>query len=179
MNNLEQTATQYKIFFESFTKKFGDLLVLNNITFGIEDGEFLVIVGPTGCGKTTLAKLLIGLLEPTKGDIFINTSNVDNTPVSVLEAMACGLIIVSTNVGGIPHLLADEVNALLIPPQNPQAMTAAIQRVLTESDLAESLPQNARKDIEKFDWSVILPEQEKNFLELLYLQKNPNIGKKP
>ena len=75
MNNLEQTATQYKIFFESFTKQFGDLLVLNDITFGIEDGEFLVIVGPTGCGKTTLAKLLIGLLEPTKGDIFINGKN--------------------------------------------------------------------------------------------------------
>ncbi|MBD3306922.1 ATP-binding cassette domain-containing protein [candidate division KSB3 bacterium] len=70
-----QTAAQYKIFFEHFTKKFGDLLVLNNITFGIEDGEFLVIVGPTGCGKTTLAKLLIGLLEPTQGDIFINGKN--------------------------------------------------------------------------------------------------------
>jgi len=71
----EQATTNYKIFFKDFTKKFGSLLVLNNITFGIEDGEFLVVVGPTGCGKTTLAKLLIGLLEPTKGDIFINGKN--------------------------------------------------------------------------------------------------------
>ena len=71
----EQPSTTYKIFFQNFTKKFGSLLVLNNITFGIEDGEFLVIVGPTGCGKTTLAKLLIGLLEPTSGDIFINGKN--------------------------------------------------------------------------------------------------------
>ncbi len=66
---------RYKIYFENFTKKFGDLLVLNNITFGIDDGEFLVIVGPTGCGKTTLVKLLIGLLEPTMGDIYINGKN--------------------------------------------------------------------------------------------------------
>jgi len=66
---------RFKIYFENFTKKFGDLLVLDNITFGIEDGEFLVIVGPTGCGKTTLVKLLIGLLEPTKGDIYISGRN--------------------------------------------------------------------------------------------------------
>jgi sulfonate transport system ATP-binding protein len=66
---------RFKIYFENFTKKFGDLLVLDDITFGIEDGEFLVIVGPTGCGKTTLVKLLIGLLEPTQGDIYVNGRN--------------------------------------------------------------------------------------------------------
>lgn len=66
----------YKIYFENFTKKFGELLVLNEITFGIEDGEFLVIVGPTGCGKTTLVKLLIGILEPTRGVIYINGRNI-------------------------------------------------------------------------------------------------------
>jgi ABC-type nitrate/sulfonate/bicarbonate transport system ATPase subunit len=67
--------SDYKIYFQDFTKKFGELLVLDNITFGIEEGEFLVIVGPTGCGKTTLVKLLIGLLEPTRGDIFISGRN--------------------------------------------------------------------------------------------------------
>ena len=72
----EQTINKYKIYFKNFTKKFDQLLVLNNITFGIEDGEFLLIVGPTGCGKTTLVKLLIGLLAPTEGDIFINGENI-------------------------------------------------------------------------------------------------------
>ncbi len=75
--NARPTANghQHKIYFESFTKKFDQLLVLNNITFGIEEGEFLVVVGPTGCGKTTLVKLLIGLLKPTEGTIFINGRN--------------------------------------------------------------------------------------------------------
>ncbi len=68
-------ATDYKIYFENFTKRFDQLLVLNDITFGIEEREFLVIVGPTGCGKTTLVKLLIGLLEPTAGNIYINGRN--------------------------------------------------------------------------------------------------------
>lgn len=66
---------KYRIYFENFTKKFDQLLVLNDITFGIEEREFLVIVGPTGCGKTTLVKLLIGLLEPTAGSIYISGRN--------------------------------------------------------------------------------------------------------
>jgi ABC-type nitrate/sulfonate/bicarbonate transport system ATPase subunit len=72
----DQNIHRYKIYFQDFTKKFRDLLVLDDITFGIEDGEFLVIVGPTGCGKTTLVKLLIGLLEPTRGDIYVSGTNI-------------------------------------------------------------------------------------------------------
>jgi ABC-type nitrate/sulfonate/bicarbonate transport system ATPase subunit len=77
MNNhaAVQEHEKYRIYFENFTKKFDQLLVLNNITFGIEEREFLVIVGPTGCGKTTLVKLLIGLLEPTAGSIYISGRN--------------------------------------------------------------------------------------------------------
>lgn len=55
-------------------------------------------------------------LEP-QGN-FINTTNYDNKPISVIEAMACGLCIVSTNVGGISYLLEDEKDALLVPPDN-------------------------------------------------------------
>ncbi len=51
-----------------------------------------------------------------KGDIFLNTTNVDNTPVSVIEAQAAGLCVVSTNVGGIPFLLENGKDALLVPP---------------------------------------------------------------
>ena len=53
--------------------------------------------------------------------IFLNTTNVDNTPVSVLEAMASGLCIVSTNVGGLSYLLEDGEDALLVPPDDPAA----------------------------------------------------------
>jgi glycosyltransferase involved in cell wall biosynthesis len=93
-----------------------------------------------------------------RGDIFINTTDIDNTPISVLEAMACGLCVVSTNVGGIPYLLDNEQNALLVPPDNPEAMMAAVRRILTEPGLAENLSQNARRKVEQFDWSVILPQ---------------------
>ncbi len=98
-----------------------------------------------------------------KSDVFLNTTNADNTPISLLEAMACGLCIVSTNVGGIPYLLVDGHDALLVPPNNPEAMAAAVRRILTEPALAERLSRNARKKVESFDWSLILPQWESLF----------------
>jgi len=96
-----------------------------------------------------------------KGDILINTTNIDNTPISILEAMAVGLCIISTNVGGIPHLLENEKDALLVPPDNPEDMANAIHRVLSDSELAKNLSINARKKVEKFDWEEIYPLWEK------------------
>ncbi len=98
-----------------------------------------------------------------RGDIFLNTTNVDNTPISVMEAMACGLCVVSTNVGGIPYLLEHEHDAVLVPPDDPEAMAAAVRRILTEPDLAEHLSRNARQEAEQFDWAVVLPRWEELF----------------
>ncbi|NHM28762.1 ABC transporter ATP-binding protein [Desulfofundulus sp. TPOSR] len=66
-----------KIKFESFSKSFGDLLVLDNLNFEVYENEFLCIVGPTGCGKTTLANVVCGLLPPTKGRITIDGEEVN------------------------------------------------------------------------------------------------------
>ena len=95
-----------------------------------------------------------------EADIFLNTTDVDNTPVSLMEAMASGLCIVSTNVGGIPYLLEHEQDALLVPPDDPQAMARAVRRILTEPGLGEHLSRQARRKAEQFDWSVVLPRWE-------------------
>jgi len=101
-----------------------------------------------------------------KGDIFLNTTNVDNTPISVLEAMACGLCVVSTNAGGIPYLLEHERDALLVPQNDPEAMAAAVRRLLTEAGLAERISSNARRKVEQFDWSIILPQWERLLIDV-------------
>lgn len=74
--------------------------------------------------------------------------------------MASGLCVVSTDVGGIPYLLENEHDALLVPPNDPEAMAAAVKRILTEPQLAERLSRNARRKAEQFDWSVILTKWE-------------------
>lgn len=101
-----------------------------------------------------------------QGDIFLNTTRVDNTPVSVLEAMACGLCVVSTNVGGIPYLLQNEGDSLLVPDDDHVAMAAAVQRLVTEDGLAERLSRNARQKSEQFSWSNVLPQWEKLLMEV-------------
>jgi glycosyltransferase involved in cell wall biosynthesis len=95
-----------------------------------------------------------------EADIFLNTTNVDNTPVSLMEAMASGLCLVSTNVGGLPYLLEHEQDALLVPPDDPQAMARAVSRILTEPGLGEHLSRRARHKAEQFDWSIVLPQWE-------------------
>lgn len=87
--------------------------------------------------------------------IFINTTNFDNTPVSVIEAMALGLSVVSTNVGGIPFLLEDHQDAILVPPDNPGAFASGIKKLLTNELLTEKLWVNARKKAERYDWQKV------------------------
>ncbi|QNK78746.1 glycosyltransferase family 4 protein [Winogradskyella sp. PAMC22761] len=88
-------------------------------------------------------------------NVFINTTNFDNMPVSVIEAMALGLPIVSTNVGGMPFLIEDEVDGLLVPPQNLNAFVAAIVTLKSDPVLAASLAAKARKKVEAFDWALL------------------------
>ena len=88
-------------------------------------------------------------------DIFINTTHFDNTPISVMEAMALGLPLVSTNVGGIPYLLTDKENALLVPDNDDKAMTEAILDLLNDNVKSNQMAKNARTSIEQMDWNVV------------------------
>jgi sulfonate transport system ATP-binding protein len=69
---LNPEARHVKIEVKDLTKRFGDLLVLNRINFHVDQGEFLAIVGPTGCGKTTFLNCLSKLVPTSEGDIFID-----------------------------------------------------------------------------------------------------------
>ena len=88
-------------------------------------------------------------------DIFINTTHFDNTPVSVMEAMALGLPIVSTNVGGLPFLLSDSKNAFLVNDNGTNEMFDAIEKICTNPSETILMVNNARKLVEKMDWKTI------------------------
>ena len=67
----------YKVSVDHLTKYFGDLHVLDDISFNIGQGEFLCVVGPTGCGKTTFLNLLTRIYYPTSGDLYIDGEPAD------------------------------------------------------------------------------------------------------
>lgn len=73
----ENENEKYKIEVHNLTKNFGDLKVLDDISFNVKKGEFVCIVGPTGCGKTTFLNLLTRIYMPTKGDILIDGESAD------------------------------------------------------------------------------------------------------
>ena len=68
---------EIKVSVENLTKSFGELLVLDDISFDVKKGEFLCIVGPTGCGKTTFLNSLTGLYEADSGKITMNGEPID------------------------------------------------------------------------------------------------------
>ncbi|WP_411767128.1 glycosyltransferase family 4 protein [Winogradskyella sp. A3E31] len=88
-------------------------------------------------------------------NIFINTTNFDNTPVSVMEAMALGLPVVSTNVGGMPYLIEDGTDGLLVAPDSVEAMAEGILRIVEDHALRKTLIKAARQKVEQFDWSKV------------------------
>ena len=88
-------------------------------------------------------------------NIFINTTNFDNAPVSVIEAMALGFPVISTNAGGMPFLITDEEDGLLSPKNDVDAMVKHIIKVFEDEDLRQSLCANARLKAGASDWEKV------------------------
>jgi glycosyltransferase involved in cell wall biosynthesis len=88
-------------------------------------------------------------------DVFINTTHFDNTPVSVIEAMALGLPVVSTNVGGIPFLIENRKQGLLVEDSDTLGMVNAIRQLLNDPHLVLTIQKNARAKVAHYDWQVI------------------------
>lgn len=71
---MQRKCNGYKIQIKELSKSFGDIQVLNHINLEIDPGEFVAIVGKSGCGKSTFLRLIEGLDTPTDGSIFINNT---------------------------------------------------------------------------------------------------------
>ena len=88
-------------------------------------------------------------------DVALNPSRVDNMPNSVLEALASGVPVVSTHVGGVPDMVEHDRTALLVPPQDAQAMADSVARLLTDRELAHRIASAGLADVQQFGWSVL------------------------
>jgi len=88
-------------------------------------------------------------------DLLLNPSTVDNMPVSLLEAFASGVPVVSTDVGGIPFVARHEHSALLVPPRDPSTMGEAIVSVLSDPALASRLVRNGIDEARHYAWPKV------------------------
>lgn len=88
-------------------------------------------------------------------DCFLNPSTVDNMPISILEAFASGVPVVSTVAGGIPDIVEHGVSGLLVPIGNHEAMARAALSVLQDASLAAALRQAGLVQAEKYAWPQV------------------------
>lgn len=84
--------------------------------------------------------------------LMLNPSLADNMPISLLEAMASGVPVVSTDVGGIPFLVQDGLTALLVPPADPEAMARAALRILGDPALSSRLRAAGLDLVQQYTW---------------------------
>jgi glycosyltransferase involved in cell wall biosynthesis len=88
-------------------------------------------------------------------DIYLQTPDIDNMPTSVLEAYASGCPVVSSNAGGVPAILTDGVNGMLVPCGDHQAAADAILRLLDEPELARSIADAAFEGCSGYQWASV------------------------
>src|SRR5215468_3546580 len=88
-----------------------------------------------------------------QADIFVNSSLVDNMPLSLIEAFACGLAVVSSNAGGIPSLVTEGETGLLSPCGDYEALAANVIRLLGDQRLAAGMIDRARAACRQYTWT--------------------------
>jgi L-malate glycosyltransferase len=105
----------------------------------------------------------VGAVPPTemgrwydRADVYVNASDIDNMPNSIIEAFACALPVVTTRAGGIPYVVEHERNGLLVDLGDHEGLAAAALRLLDDPDLAERLIVEGLRDVDQlYTWAAV------------------------
>jgi glycosyltransferase involved in cell wall biosynthesis len=101
-----------------------------------------------------------------KADIFVNASNIDNMPVSHIEAFAAGLAVVTTDAGGIPYIVEDGRNGLMVGCGDHEKMAQSVLALLKDAEMAARLIKTARADCDKYTWAAVREEWLATYAEI-------------
>ncbi len=100
-------------------------------------------------------------------DVYLNSPNIDNMPGSIIEAFAAGIPVVSSDAGGIPFIVRDGENGLLVPLNDHEALAKAAMRLFDEPGFARSLADVGRRDCETlYTWSSVRAEWEAEYVAI-------------
>jgi len=100
-------------------------------------------------------------------DVMLNSSLVDNMPISVLEALASGVPVVTTDVGGIPFIVEHDRTALLVPPHDADAMARETIRLLDDPELFERLIAAGAMEVARYSWQVVREKWEAVYAKVI------------
>jgi glycosyltransferase involved in cell wall biosynthesis len=91
-------------------------------------------------------------------DVYLTATDLDNMPSSIVECLAAGLPVVTTDAGGIPYIVTHEETCLMVARNDHEAMAAAALRFLRDEELASRIAHNAREHCRNFSWPVVQKE---------------------
>ncbi len=111
-------------------------------------------------------------------DVYVLCSDYEGIGLAILEAMAAGLPVVATAVGGVPEAIADGVNGILVPPRNPRQLAQGIVRMLVDPDMAKAMGKAGRQRAEElFDAKVMAERTLSVYRRLSVRRERPSSGR--
>lgn len=170
--------TPYKgpdILIESMKRIIGEIsdTILIFAGKGAMADELKVLAARLGVEKNVL---FVGFVENNlkslyykAADIFClpSTKSTESFGISNLEAMASGVPIVASNIGGIPDVVDDGINGLLVPPKNPEKLAYAIIYLLNNEETRVHMGKKGREKVQNYSWRMVAEETEKIYNEVL------------
>jgi ABC-type sugar transport system ATPase subunit len=138
-----------KVTLKNISKRFGKVLAVDKLSLDVEDGELFAIVGPNGCGKTTVLRIIAGLIEPDEGDIYI-----DDTRVNNLSPVERGVRMVFQDYALYPHMKVYNDNknsnlsfALRIRKYLPENIKKSVEQVSAKIGINKELYSRRPKEL--------------------------------
>jgi glycosyltransferase involved in cell wall biosynthesis len=113
-------------------------------SLSLENVDFIGAVAPEGMPAVY-----------DRADIFVNASDIDNQPLSIIESFASGLPVVTTNAGGIPNMVTDRKTGLMVDRGDHQAIADSVILLLNDKELAKEIALRAREECERYSWAEV------------------------
>jgi glycosyltransferase involved in cell wall biosynthesis len=107
-----------------------------------------------------------------EASVFVLPSRFEGLPNALLQAMAAGLPCVATNVGGVPDVIENGINGILIPPGREDLLAEALEKVLIDQDLARRLGENAHRSVSRLRLDRIVGSYHRLIIEMLSIKND-------
>jgi glycosyltransferase involved in cell wall biosynthesis len=110
-------------------------------------------------------------------DIYLTATDLDNMPASITESFAAGLLVVTTEAGGIPYILTHEETGLMVRCGDHEALADCAIQLLEDPALATRLAHNARESVRRFTWPAVRDEWLRLYHEMMQTAASPQRGR--